>query len=139
MIDSNSPSSQTLRAALIAALCGAMLTPAVAFAYPASYWTTVDMKVPVSHCVHAAGKAVKATGLGGITATDMATGGHTPSTRGYIVCVQLPKAGACNGDGATAVVVTAGSDAKKLLGQLTKNLKVPVLIDCGAEGNPVNK
>jgi hypothetical protein len=82
-------------------------------------------------CVNAAGKAVSASGLSGITATGMATGGHTATTRGYIVCIRLPKAGACNGDGATAVLVTAGSDAKALLDTINKNLKTPVMIDCG--------
>ena len=103
----------------------------VADGYQASYWTTRTMTVPVGSCLNAAGKAVSASGLSGITSANMATGGHTPTTRGYIVCVRLPKAGACNGDGATAVLVTAGSDAKVLLDKMVKNLKSPVLIDCG--------
>src|SRR5262245_457689 len=74
--------------------------------YPASYWTTRTMTVPVPVCMNAVSKAVSASGLSGISATDMVTGGHTPTTRGYITCVRLPKAGACNGDGATAVLVT---------------------------------
>jgi hypothetical protein len=103
----------------------------VAAGYPASYWTTRTMTLPVAMCVNAAGKAVSASGLSGITATGMATGGHTATTRGYIVCIRLPKAGACNGDGATAVLVTADSDAKALLDTINKNLKTPVMIDCG--------
>src|SRR5262249_19875407 len=99
--------------------------------YPASYWTTRAMTVPVSSCLNAASKAVAASGLSGITANNMSTGGHTSTTRGYILCVRLPKAGACNGDGTTAVLVTAGSDAKALLDKMDKNLKTPVLIDCG--------
>jgi hypothetical protein len=104
---------------------------AVADGYPASYWTTRTMTVPVGSCLNAASKAVAASGLSGITANNMSTGGHTPTTRGYILCVRLPKAGACNGDGTTAVLVTAGSDAKALLDKMDKNLKTPVLIDCG--------
>jgi hypothetical protein len=103
----------------------------VAAGYPASYWTTRTMTVPVASCLNAAGKAVSASGLSGINATGMATGGHTATTRGYIVCIRLPKDGACNGDGATAVLVTAGADAKALLDKMDKNLKSPVLIDCG--------
>jgi hypothetical protein len=99
--------------------------------YPASYWTTRNMTVPVASCMNAAGQAVSASGLSGITTSDTATGGHTSTTRGYIICVRLPKAGACNGDGATAVIVTAGSDAKTLLDTMNKKLKTPVLIDCG--------
>jgi len=99
--------------------------------YPASYWRTRNMTVPVPMCVNAAAKAVSASGLSGITSSNMATGGTTPTTRGYIVCVRLPKAGACNGDGSTAVLVTAGSDAKTLLETMNQNLKTPVLIDCG--------
>jgi hypothetical protein len=89
------------------------------------------MTVPVASCLNAAGKAVADSGLSGITASAMSTGGHTPTTRGYIVCVRLPKAGACNGDGSTAVLVTAGTNAKTLLEKMDKNLKTPVLIDCG--------
>ncbi|HJZ73885.1 MAG TPA: hypothetical protein VKE51_19235 [Vicinamibacterales bacterium] len=124
---------------LVAAI-GAVITVGLALgiersvaaaSYPASYWTTRTMTVPVPSCLNAASKAVTATGLSGVTSSETATGGHTATTRGYIICVRLPKAGACNGDGATAVLVTAGSDAKVLLDKLDKNLKTPTLIDCG--------
>jgi hypothetical protein len=98
--------------------------------YPPSYWTTRTMTVPVPSCLNAAKDAVSASGLSAITSSNVATGGHTPTTRGYIICVRLPKAGACNGDGSTAVLVTAGSDAKVLLETMDKKLKTPVLIDC---------
>jgi hypothetical protein len=107
-----------------------------AASYPASYFTTRTMTVPVPSCMNAAGDAVSASGLSGITASDIATGGHTATTRGYILCVRLPKAGACNGDGATAVLVTAGADAKALLDKMDKKLKTPVLIDCGTDSTP---
>jgi hypothetical protein len=108
-------------------------------AYPASYWTSKTMRVPVSSCVNAALKAVRKSGLSEVTSSSMAAGGHTPTTRGYVVCVRLPQAGACGGDGATAVIVTAGSDAKALVDEISENLGVPVTIDCGPVGNPVNK
>jgi hypothetical protein len=98
--------------------------------YPASFWTTRTMTVPVPSCLNAAKDAVSASGLSGITSSNVATGGHTSTTRGYIICVRLPKAGACNGDGSTAVLVTAGTNAKALLDTMDKKLKTPVLIDC---------
>ena len=107
--------------------------------YPASYWTTKSMRVPVGSCVAAANKAIHAAGLVDITKSETATGGHTATTRGYIVCIRLPKAGDCQGDGATAVIVTAGNDAKVLKDKIHDSLKVPVLIDCGSQGNPVDK
>jgi hypothetical protein len=91
------------------------------------------MSVPVPMCVNAAGKALAASGISSITKDAMSTGGYTPTTRGYIVCVRLPRAGSCNGDGATAVLVTAGSDAKALIDTINTNLKSPVLIDCGTD------
>jgi hypothetical protein len=117
---------------------GLSLTSSAHAEVPASYWTTKSMSVPVPMCVHAAGKAVQETGLSNITKSEAATGGYTATTRGYIVCVCLPKAGACNGDGTTAVIVTAWSDAKNFLNKIADHLKAPTIIDCGPEGNPVN-
>lgn len=97
------------------------------------------MDVPVGSCVNAARKAIAKSGLSAITKTEVATGGHTATTRGYIVCVRLPKAGACNGDGSTAVIVTAGADAKVLKDKIYKNFVAPVMIDCGSAGNPVDE
>src|SRR5262249_4833670 len=108
---------------LVAAI-GAVITVGLALgiersvaaaSYPASYWPTGTSAVPGASRRNPARRAVAATGLAGVTSTDSATGGPAATTRGYIICVRLPKAGACNGDGATAVLVTAGSDAKVLL------------------------
>ena len=84
------------------------------------------MTLPVSACAQAAKKAVEAAGLDGITFTNLAAGGHRPTTRGYIICVRLPKDGACGGDGAQAVLVTAGSDAEQIQNLIKSKLKVPV-------------
>src|SRR5262249_56090621 len=102
---------------LVAAI-GAVITVGLALgiersvaaaSYPASYWTTRTMTVPVPSCLNAASKAVTATGLSGVTSSDTATGGHTATTPGYIISVRVPKAGARNRDAATAVLITAAS------------------------------
>jgi len=107
------------------------VSPAHAYVYPASYWTTKTMTVPVPSCVNAARQALQKSGIGNLSSDSMSVGGTTPTTRGYIVCVRLPKAGACNGDGATAVIVTAGDDAKTLRDKIAANFAIPHLIDCG--------
>jgi hypothetical protein len=116
------------------ALAGAVLLGAPGTArpdsFPASYWTTKTMSVPVSACVGAALKAVNKSGLSNVTSTDSAAGGNTATTRGYVICVRLPKAGDCNGDGSTAVIVTAGSDAKTLRDTMVKNFPNLVTFDC---------
>src|SRR5262245_66512889 len=112
----------TIGAAMTVGLVLVIERSIAAASYPPSYWTTRTMTVPVPSCLNAAKDAVSASGLSGVTSSNVAAGGHTPTTRGYIICVRLPKAGACNGDGATAVLVTAGSDAKALLETLDKKL-----------------
>jgi 3-oxoacyl-[acyl-carrier-protein] synthase III len=89
------------------------------------------MSVPVPSCVNAARQALQKSGIGNLSSDSMSVGGTTATTRGYIVCVRLPKAGACNGDGATAVIVTAGDDAKALRDKINVNFAIPHLIDCG--------
>jgi hypothetical protein len=52
------------------------------------------------------------------------------TTRGFIACVALPKAGACGRDGATAVIVAAGDDADKLHKSIAANFHPSVTTDC---------
>jgi hypothetical protein len=90
------------------------------------------MKVPVASCVGEAKKALQKAGFAGITSNADMAWGTTPTTRGQIVCIRLPKDGDCGGDGATAVMTTAGSDANKLVSKLYNSFVPPVYIDCGS-------
>jgi len=82
----------TLAVALTVGLVVSVDRVVGAASYPASYWMARPMSVPVPMCVNAAGKALSASGVSSITKDNMSTGGYTATTRGYIVCVRLPKA-----------------------------------------------
>ena len=108
--------------------------------FPASYYRLKTMKFNVPICLQLSEQAVKKTKVSGINVFNIKkgatfVGGHTLDTRGYIVCVRLPKAGACKGDGATAVIVGAGKNAKVMAKNMAINLNDIVskytLIDCG--------
>jgi len=51
-----------------------------------------------------------------------------------MTCIRLPRAGPCNGDGATLVIFVAsqqsGEDAQNLLARLDSAFGNPVLFDC---------
>ncbi len=108
--------------------------------FPASYYRLKTMEYNVITCLNLSEQAVKNTKVSGmnvfnITKGDTGVGGHTLDTRGYIVCVRLPKAGVCKGDGSTAVIVGAGKNAKAMAKNmaitLTDIVSKYTLIDCG--------
>ncbi len=108
--------------------------------FPASYYRLKTMRFDVRTCLHLSEQAVKKTKVSGVNVFNIKkgnteVGGHTLDTRGYIVCVRLPKAGACEGDGSTAVIVGAGKNAKAMAKNMAINLNDIVskytLIDCG--------
>ncbi len=108
--------------------------------FPASYYRLKTMRFDVRTCLHLSEQAVKKTKVSGVNVFNIKkgnteVGGHTLDTRGYIVCVRLPKAGACKGDGSTAVIVGAGKNAKAMAKNMAINLNDIVskytLIDCG--------
>jgi hypothetical protein len=101
---------------------------------PASYYRLRPMRVPVAACLSAAERAVRKSKardvpVGNVTIGATAVGGYTFTTHGYIVCVRRPGDG-CNGDGATAVIITAGADAQELAAEIDANLEEPTLFDC---------
>lgn len=106
---------------------------------PAEGYRLVSMRFDVPTCLGLAEEAVKHTRvdnreLFGIKKGRFYVGGHISDTRGDIICVQLPKAGACNGDGATAVIVGAGPNAKQMTVNMATQMHTLVenrtLIDC---------
>ena len=112
----------------------------LAASYPASYYRLKTLKFDVPTCLHLSEQAVKKTKVSGVNVFNIKkgatfVGGHTLETRGYIVCVRLPKDGACKGDGSTAVIVGAGPKAKLMAKNLAINLNdiasKYTLIDCG--------
>lgn len=128
--------------ALVPALLGGLAAvPGPAHAYPASYFSTRQTAVDVPACVATARKALVAAGVPTPPSAPGASaiGGTTPSTRAYVVCVRLPKDGACGGDGSTAVMVTAGDDASSLVKAVAAAFKPPTVIDCGIGRNPVQE
>jgi hypothetical protein len=112
---------------LLAGSLVAASTPAAAASYPASYFAVLPMNVPVPYCISTAEEALLAAGVSVTPPASNAitVGGVTSTTRGYVVCVQRPDDGICGLDGSTAVIVTAGADAKTLVNQIAANFKPP--------------
>ncbi len=127
---------RNLAAVSAAAIASMAFAAAPAFAYPAAYYNTVSMGIPASDCAMAAYKALNAVGETAVqffpkgSGEPVGVGGTTPADRGFAVCVPLPKAGTCGGEGATAVFVVAGDGADRLLNDILKNFQPPVVIDC---------
>ncbi len=102
---------------------------------PASYYRLKDLLFGKKTCLQAAEQTLKKTSIGKIKIFNIKKGnsevsGMTFSTRGYIVCVSRPKAGACNKEGSTAVMVGAGPDAKQMVDNLNNNFPNIVPFDC---------
>ena len=111
---------------------------------PAAGYRLLNMRFNVPTCMQLAEEAVKQTRVdnmefSGIRKGKFYVGGNILYTRGDIICVQLPKAGACYGDGATAVIVVAGPKSKQTtVTQMTENMTTQMnaliknytLIDC---------
>jgi hypothetical protein len=106
---------------------------------PSTRITTKETKVSVRTCVTEARKVLREVGFASIESDDEITWGVTETTVGNVVCVRRPHAGDCGGDGTTAVIMTAGRDAKKLLRELGEQFTPPERIDCGSDGNPVHR
>ncbi len=102
---------------------------------PASYYRLKDLLFGKKTCLQAAEQTLKKTSIDKIKIFNIKKGnsevsGMTFSTRGYIVCVSRPKAGACNKEGSTAVMVGAGPDAKQMVDNLNNNFPNIVPFDC---------
>jgi hypothetical protein len=130
---------KVLVSVLIVALVSLLVMPArPAIAYPAAYFRSRQLRIPASLCLNAAKSAVQKAGLANVVNGGNYSGGTTPDTRAFIVCVTLPKAGPCPNiakyrDGATAVFVAAGNkndEALNLTSVLDTKFGDPVLIDC---------
>src|SRR5262245_38107992 len=64
----------------------------------------------VHQCIDRSAEALGKAGFTGVDKSTEWARGHTPKVFVYVVCVRLPKAGACDGDGSTAVIVGVGED-----------------------------
>jgi hypothetical protein len=104
-----------------------------AAAFPAYYLRFRTTKLPYSSCPTDAKNTVNTLGLANKVIDSFGAGGTTPSVRGYILCIRIPKAGPCGKDGATVVFNSASendADAKSFLDKLDKTFGNAVLIDC---------
>jgi hypothetical protein len=129
------------RAAFLASSACSLLTlcsvmPTVAHAgYPAVYWRTVNTAIPAKSCLSTLSRSIKQSGFDRTEADAQEVRGTTANERAFAMCVNLPKAGACNGSGSTAVFVVSSSEsgerAQKLLDGMVKAFGKPQLIDCG--------
>jgi hypothetical protein len=106
----------------------------VAVAYPALWMERQQLRIPFDNCANAAFGAVQAAGLQSPGEDTEDAGGTTPTARGAIKCVRLPKVGPCGRDGATAVYIAASDkdldEAKSIVRKMRTGLGDPVLIDC---------
>lgn len=75
-----------------------------------SSYATRTTRANVHQCVNRAAEALGKAGFTGVDKSTEWVRGHTPKVFVYVVCVRLPKAGACGGDGSTAVIVGVGED-----------------------------
>jgi hypothetical protein len=120
---------------LLAAIGACLATVAFtlsASAYPALYFKFRKLRIPPSACVAKAKDIVN--GLQDVGSNSYSSGGHTDTARVFVNCTTLPKAGPCNGDGASVMIVVASDksteDATTLLDRLDRSFGNPVLIDC---------
>jgi hypothetical protein len=103
-----------------------------ASAYPALYFKFRKLRIPPNACISKAKDIVN--GLQDVGSNSYSSGGHTDTARVFVNCTTLPKAGPCNGDGASVMIVVASDksteDATTLLERLDRSFGNPVLIDC---------
>lgn len=129
--------SRLVKRLISSAAIGIMLAPlSTAFAgYPAVMWKTVSLQIPAKSCMNYLGRAIKASGFDHVEVDSNEVRGTTANERAFAMCINLPKAGACNGSGSVATFVVAstasGDKARELVDRMVKAFGRPQLIDCG--------
>ena len=131
------PHNRLHRRIVAVALIGITLSvlPAAHAGYPAVMWKTVSLQIPAKSCMSYLGRAIKVSGFDHVEMDTNEVRGTTANERAFAMCINLPKAGACNGSGSVATFVVAstvsGDKARELVDRMVKAFGRPQLIDCG--------